>query len=157
MPQSKCSSELQKFLEDFSEKFPEVLEFCTRVLESRRYNANVILMLVDAALSSSGVNYFSVVIPRVLSFEERFVRTGEVLSLKDLSSKSPEDFLEIWKNRRSWEVAIEVARALLNYGDGVDALRNWASSSPLHSWRESCLCERCGNKHVSVPPHHGGS
>ncbi|MBC7114043.1 MAG: hypothetical protein H5T47_00230 [Archaeoglobi archaeon] len=143
MHQSTCSSErLRDFLEDFSEKYPELIEFCTRVLESRRYGGNVILMIVDAGITSTGVNYFSVVVPRVLKFRDTFILTGEISELRDILSRDPDDFLKIWKNRRSYEVIRGISEVLLRFGDGVEALRNWAFRTSLPSWRDDPMSFR---------------
>jgi len=99
-------------------------------------------MIVDAGMTSNGVNYFSVVIPRVLKFRERFLLTEEISGLEDLASRDIGDFFEIWKNKRCWEVVKEVSKALLEFGDGVKALRDWASSSSFPSWRDDPLAVR---------------
>ncbi|MBC7110189.1 MAG: hypothetical protein H5T46_04195, partial [Archaeoglobi archaeon] len=140
MPPNTCSSEsLRTFLENFSENYPEVIEFCTKVLESKRYDGNVILMIVDAGMTSTGLNYFSVVIPRVLEFREKFILTGEISGLRDLLSIDFNEFLDVWRNRRTWEVIRGISKALLTFGDGTRALRTWASRTSLSSWRDDSV------------------
>ncbi|MEM3407073.1 MAG: hypothetical protein QXL51_07895, partial [Candidatus Aenigmatarchaeota archaeon] len=45
-------------------------EYCERCLRTERYNGNVVLMIVDAAFTSIGLNYFTAVVPKVEEFYE---------------------------------------------------------------------------------------
>lgn len=119
-----------------AEKSPETIEFCKKVLETERYGGNVVLMVVDSAITSVGVNYFSVVVPRVLEFKRRFVDTGMIESLEDFISAEENILFEIWRNRRSWSVAKGIAETLAEYGEGKNALRRWAERTELENWRE---------------------
>lgn len=127
---------LKEELDTLAEKSPETLEFCQRVLRSERYGRNVILMVVDAAITSVGVNYFSVVVPRVLQFRERFVDSGKIADLEDLLKTDEAELYAVWRNRRSWNVAKGVAEVLVEHGSGVNALRRWAERAELDGWRE---------------------
>ena len=127
---------LKEELDTLAEKSPETLAFCRRVLSSERYGGNEVLMVVDAAITSVGVNYFSVVVPRVLAFRERFVESGVVRSLEDLANADVSEFYGVWRNRRSWSVAKGIAETLLSYGYGTGAIRSWARRAELGRWRE---------------------
>jgi len=127
---------LKEELDELAAKSKQVRNFCRRILNSERYDGNVVLMVVDSAITSVGVNYFSVVVPRVLEFKERFVDTEKITSLIDLLRADRSLLFSIWRNRRSWDVALGVARTLLDYGDGPSALRRWAKKAELSSWRD---------------------
>lgn len=42
-------------------------------------------MVVDAAFTSIGLNYFTAVVPRVEEFNKKFVENGRIRSLRDLA------------------------------------------------------------------------
>ena len=125
---------LEKLKEDFA-KVPDLKFFCDRCLKTERYDGNVVLMVVDAAFVSIGVNYFAVIVPAVLKFGETLSKLGS----KNLSDflKLPDDILfSVWKNRRSWRVAKEVAEYLTSLSDDDRrALREWAAESALEDWK----------------------
>ncbi len=127
---------LKEELKSLARKSPETIEFCRRVLNSERYDGNAVLMIVDSAITSVGVNYFSVVVPRVLEFKKKFVDSGKILSLDDFLKLDQNSFYKIWKNRRSWNVAFGTTETILGYGDGVGGLRKWAGKAQLENWRE---------------------
>ena len=122
-----------KRIRETLEKYPEISEFSRKCLDSRRYDSNVVLMIVDAALTSSGLNYFGVVVPKVLAFKSEFKmdKLDEFLKLKT------DELLKLWKNERCWNVAFGVAKRLLNFGNDVGALRSWAKNSSLENWKEN--------------------
>jgi hypothetical protein len=98
-------------------------------------------MVVDAAFTSIGLNYFTAVVPNVMKFEKELMVNGKVLSLKDLGVIPLGQVQSIWKNRRSWQMAKEVASYLHSLAaahnlDDRGALRYWATSACLESWKE---------------------
>lgn len=107
-----------------------------RCLNTERWNGNVSLMILDAAITSVGVNYFQVVVPKVRDFENEFVKTGKVNSLSDFAHFNFEEAFHIWKNARSWQVAKEIAEYLSRLSDNdKEALRLWAKNSSLSNWK----------------------
>ncbi len=44
---------------------------CERCLATQRWGGSVVLMVVDAAFMSIGLNYFTAVVPAVAAYEER--------------------------------------------------------------------------------------
>ena len=64
----------------------ELRRHCDRCLETRRWDDSVVLMVVDAAFTSIGLNYFTAVVPRVLKFEKELLATGRVRTLKDIGA-----------------------------------------------------------------------
>ncbi len=98
-------------------------------------------MVVDAAFTSVGLNYFSAVVPKVSEFERLFVETGKITSLDDLVAADLRELQRIWKNKRSWEVAKAIAAYLssLRKKEGISergALIRWAEKASLRKWRE---------------------
>ena len=98
-------------------------------------------MVVDAAFTSIGLNYFNAVVPSGVKFEQEFVVNGKIVSLRDLSTLKQNRVESIWRNIRSWKVAKGVARYLYNLAvaenlDDRGALRRWAANSCLENWKE---------------------
>ncbi len=109
---------------------------CERCLRTQRWGGSVVLMLVDAAFMSIGLNYFTAVVPAVAAYEERMTSGWAPHTLARLAEVSYADVASIWKNRRSWELARGVAACLAREdGDDVAALRAWAAGAPQETWR----------------------
>lgn len=112
-----------------------IKNICERCLNSQRWEGNVSLMLLDAAITSVGINYFQVVIPKVKAFEKEFVTTKKITSLEALAKFNCEEAFHIWKNKRSWQIVKEISKYLSNISkDDREALRAWAKSSSLKEW-----------------------
>ncbi|MEM0381645.1 MAG: hypothetical protein QW059_03615 [Nitrososphaerota archaeon] len=125
----------QRVLEIIS-SLPNLKIACDRCLRTERWGGSVALMVVDASLTSSGLSYFDLVVPRVRLFSERFVERGLVANLRDLSNLDLSSVMEIFRNERCWRVAREIASVLTCYGqEDREALRSWASQSTLRDWR----------------------
>lgn len=94
-------------------------------------------MIVDAAFTSIGLNYFRSVVPKVIEFNEKYVKNGRINTLKDLALTNLEELRNIWRNKRSWIIGREIARYLSTINDDDKlALRIWAKSSKLENWKE---------------------
>lgn len=116
-------------------------EHCDRCLKTRRWNGRVVLMVVDAAFTSIGLNYFTAVVPSVVRFEKELIVNGRIRTLRDLSILQPDEVESIWRNLRSWQVAKGAASYLHSLAvaeklDDRGALRCWAANSRLESWKE---------------------
>ncbi len=95
------------------------------------------MMVVDAAFTSIGLNYFTAVVPKVMEFKREFVETGEITRLRNLAEADVERLRRVWRNRRSWAMAKGVASYLSGLSDDDRAaLRRWARSARLENWRE---------------------
>ncbi|KXB09309.1 hypothetical protein AKJ35_01005 [candidate division MSBL1 archaeon SCGC-AAA833F18] len=133
--------ELSSVIDDYMAKTTGLKKFCDRCLKSERWSGNVVLMVVDAAFDSIGLNYFNSIVPKVMEFEEAFVKNGEVNNLKDLSQLPHEQVKNIWANKRSWSVAKSVASYLHESGrnrglNDRKALREWARNTSLEGWKQ---------------------
>ena len=95
-----------------------------------------VLMVVDAAFTSIGLNYFTAVVPKVEEFSRRFAETGKMSKLEDLAKADMEEMKAIWRNERSWMVAKSVASYLSTQGDDRLAFRAWAEQANLEKWRK---------------------
>jgi hypothetical protein len=70
-------------------------------------------------------------------FSERFVKNGRIISLRDLAHADIDELRSVWKNRRSWMMAREIAKYLSSISENDrTALRTWAANSSLERWRE---------------------
>ncbi|HDM89090.1 MAG TPA: hypothetical protein ENG65_03775 [Candidatus Bathyarchaeota archaeon] len=130
-------SRLKKIVDNYMRKVSGLREHCERCLRTERWAGNVVLMVVDATFTSIGLNYFTAVVPKVEEFSRKFVETGRIRDLKDLTEADIDELRSVWKNRRSWKIAKEIASYLskINEGDKA-ALRTWAKNAKLENWRE---------------------
>jgi hypothetical protein len=95
------------------------------------------LMVVDAAFTSIGLNYFTSVVPRVEEFSKKFVENGRIKSLKELVEADINELREVWSNKRSWAIAKGIASYLSTLSeDDKSALRTWAANARLENWWE---------------------
>jgi len=109
---------------------------CSRCLATQRWGGSVVLMVVDGAFMSIGLNYFTAVVPAVAAYERRMASGEAPDTLARLTAVAYEDVASLWKNHRSWDLARGVAACLAD-GDADDAtsLRAWATRAPLETWR----------------------
>jgi len=98
-------------------------------------------MVVDAAFTSIGLNYFQSVVPRVYKFRQEFVETGKIHTLEDLAAANYDELESVWKNKRSWHMAKSVARHLAGIKsekgfDDKQAFIYWAKHAQLDGWEK---------------------
>lgn len=134
--------ELKKIVKSYMDTVPMVHEHCNRCLASMRWHGDAVLMVVDAAFDSIGLNYFQLVVPKVELFRQKFVETNLIKTMDDLAQADLAKLTEIWKNSRSWKVAKEIASYLAtlkqNYSiDDRNALILWAKNAPTLGWESN--------------------
>ena len=130
-------SVLKDIVDDYMRRVSGLRGHCERCLKTERYGGNVVLMVVDAAFTSIGLNYFTAVVPKVMEFHKAFVKTGRINRLRNLASADIEELRGVWRNKRSWSMAKEIAAYLATLSDDdVTALRKWAGNTKLESWRQ---------------------
>jgi len=128
---------LKEIVDSYMQKVSGLREHCERCLRTERWGGSVVLMVVDAAFTSIGLNYFTAVVPRVEEFNKKFVENGRIRSLRDLADADIDELRTVWKNRRSWIIAKEIASYLSTLSsDDRLALRAWARNARLENWRE---------------------
>jgi len=135
------------------ERYADVLEAARegeqRCFRGERWGGNAILIVVDAALDSIGLNYFQIVVPRVRSFWSKYVKTDMISSFRDLSMLFHRDprLRRIMNNERCWRAAIDICKVLnqikLKNGLKSDfaALRFWAERTDYENWKEDPVGE----------------
>ena len=124
---------LKEIVDSYMSKVPRLKEHCDRCLRTERWGGNVVLMVVDAAFTSIGLNYFTAVVPKVIEFREKF----RINKLRDLVNYDTGKLISVWKNRRSWEIAKSIASYLSTLDeDDRTAIRKWAINSRLEHWYE---------------------
>jgi hypothetical protein len=130
-------SSLKKIVSSYMQKVLGIEEHCNRCLKTKRWDGSVVLMVVDAAFTSIGLNYFTAVVPKVAEFNRKFVENGRIKKLEDLAKADINELRSIWKNKRSWIIAKEIASYLstLSVNDR-ESLRTWAKNAKLEKWRE---------------------
>jgi len=130
-------SRLKRIVDSYMRKVPGLRKHCERCLRTERWGGSVVLMVVDAAFTSIGLNYFTAVVPKVEEFSRKFVEAGKIRSLKDLAKADMDELRKVWRNRRSWKIAKEIASYLSTISDDdKTALRTWARNARLEKWRE---------------------
>jgi len=129
-------SSLEKIVDSYMQKVSGIEEHCDRCLGTERWGGSVVLMVVDVAFTSIGLNYFTAVVPKVEEFNKEFIENGRIKNLEDLTKTNIYELRKIWRNKRSWIIAKNIASYLSTMGDDKSALRNWARNANFEKWRE---------------------
>jgi len=134
---------LKEVVDSYMLKVPEVRNHCERCLQTERWFGSIVLMIVDAAFTSIGLNYFKTVVPKVERFRQEFINTEKIATLKDLTSADAngERLERIWKNKRSWQVAKSIASYLVELESEKrlterETFIHWAKYSNLEEWKK---------------------
>jgi hypothetical protein len=127
---------LKRIVDSYMEKVSGIEEHCDRCLNTERWGGSVVLMVVDAAFTSIGLNYFTAVVPKVEEFNKKFLENGTIKNLKGLAEADVNELRNVWRNERSWIIAKDIASYLSAVGDDKSAIRTWAKNADLKNWRE---------------------
>jgi hypothetical protein len=128
---------LKEILDSYMRRVSGLDVYCSRCLRGERWGGCVVLMVVDAAFTSIGLNYFTAVVPKVEEFGKRFVGNGKIRTLRELAAADIYGLKGVWKNRRSWAMAKGIASYLSTFSeDDKLALRTWATNARLENWWE---------------------
>jgi hypothetical protein len=128
---------LKEILDSYMRRVSGLDVYCSRCLRGERWGGCVVLMVVDAAFTSIGLNYFTAVVPKVEEFGKRFVGNGKIRTLRELAAADIYGLKGVWKNRRSWAMAKGIASYLSTLSeDDKLALRTWATNARLENWWE---------------------
>lgn len=125
---------IKKILNFYLSRINGLKHYCDKCLRTERWGGNVSLMIVDAAFTSIGLNYFTAVVPKVLKFKKDFIDSGIIRDVCDLAKFDYGEALYIWKNERSWYVIKEISKYLCklkneNGFSDKEALRLWAKNA----------------------------
>jgi hypothetical protein len=96
-------------VDSYMQKVSGLKKYCDRCLRTERWGGSVVLMVVDAAFTSIGLNYFTAVVPKVEEFNKEFVENGRIKNLKDLAEADINELRSVWKNKRPWIIAKNIA------------------------------------------------
>jgi len=132
-------SSLKDIVDGYMRMVSGIEAHCDRCLRTERWGGKVVLMVVDAAFTSIGLNYFTAVVPKVLEFDEKFVESGKIRNLKELAGADIVELRRLWRNERSWMIAKNIASYLSSLFAGIDdkaTLRDWAGKSNLERWKK---------------------
>lgn len=132
---------LKKIVNSYMGKVPDISYYCNRCLKTERWDKSVILMIVDASFDSLGLSYFQTVVPKVEEFRKRFMENGKIKTVEDLSKTEIEELRNVWKSKRSWQVAKEIASYLAGIKrerklDDRQAFIHWGKKSKLEQWEK---------------------
>jgi hypothetical protein len=135
---------LKRIADSYMQKVPQLREHTERCLKTERWSSNVILMIVDAAFMSIGLNYFTAVVPKVAKFKDEFIETCKIKTFEDLITTRDEVLATVWRNRRSWHVAKSVATSLAELKrvkdpDDRKTLIHWAKYTSLNNWEKDTI------------------
>jgi len=127
---------LKRIVDCYMQKVSGIEEHCNRCLRTERWGGSVVLMVVDAAFTSIGLNYFTAVVPKVEEFNRQYLERGRIRNLEELTEVDINEFKKIWKNERSWTTAKNIASYLSTLDYDKAALRTWARNADIEKWRE---------------------
>lgn len=128
---------LRAIVDSYMQKVSEIEDHCNRCLKTERWGGSVVLTVVDAAFTSIGLNYFTAVVPKVVEYNKKFVESGKTKNLRDLAKADLNELRSVWKNKRSWMIAKEIASYLSTLcEDDEMALRTWARNADFENWRK---------------------
>lgn len=131
------TAKLKEIVDSYMQKVSGIEDHCERCLKTKRWGGSVVLMVVDASFTSIGLNYFTAVVPKVEEFERKFVVKGKIKNLRDLAGEDLNNLVKIWKNKRSWNTAREIAEYLSSADDSdKEALIKWAKNVNLKNWEK---------------------
>jgi hypothetical protein len=130
---------LKEAADSYMRQVPEVSDYIERCLRTERWDGNVVLMVVDAAFTSIGLNYFHAVVPRVEQFRQEFIEPGRIRTVEELVVADAAELEKVWRNKRSWQMAKSVASYLAGIKkekrfDDRQALIYWAKHASLDNW-----------------------
>lgn len=99
-----------------------------------------LLLLADAAGTTTGQNYFAHVKPSVESFNTQFLNSGRITSFAELATldKQDPDLKQIFEAHRKRHVLIEGADVFadLDGTDDLDRLQQWARNADPNHYSE---------------------
>ena len=126
-------ADLQKLINEYAEG-SNYAEQAEKFLNLDRWTGeDPILMLADAAGTTTGQNYFDQVKPSVEDFRDQFLAQERIGSMEELASLdiTESDLMDIFEAERKRRVLIEGASVIADFpGDtDLDRLQNWAQSA----------------------------
>jgi len=131
-------------LEDVVERFADKSSYrenAEKFLNLNRWTGDdPVLLLADAAGTTTGQNYFDQVKPSVEKFRDRFLKTGRVNSFESLSQfdEENEELKNIFEARRKRHVLLKGADLFteVDRTDDLVRLQEWANNADPHNYSQ---------------------
>lgn len=121
-------------IDDAIEAFIDNDKYVERARKFREFDRwtgdNPVLLVVDAAATVTGQNYFNQAKPQAEAFHDQYVKTGKITTLAELADAET-SLQEIFTNQRKTRVAREIAAHLTSLSAETDlkALQTWAENA----------------------------
>jgi hypothetical protein len=136
-----------KIPEKYQIHFNEAKDYEIKVMNGKRWGGDPLLIIIDSALVSSGLNYFKIILPKIKSFKAEFIDKNLVVNLEDLAIMKADhpSLLSIFKYRRVWSVAIQLAQnftKMINkreLKEPIEVIRDWAALADHKKWEEDVI------------------
>jgi len=122
-----------------NEIIKEAAGFSSLCRTGRRWGGKAILIILDACLDSTGLNYFTVVVPKVNYFRERYINSGKISKCSDFNKIDRKELLSMFKNKRVWETMEKICKFIAEKSNGKDemkTLKNWAKNADPFSFKK---------------------
>lgn len=122
---------LKGIVNGYMVEVPEVKEYCERCLKTQRWSSSVVLVRVDAAFASIGLNYFHAV--------ESNVRRETDEDFINLTCMLPGKYKENSMESKSWKYVLRRIKQWLHLIDvyAIDCIRLKSSGKMLGLWSPS--------------------
>jgi hypothetical protein len=124
---------IQKAIDRYAEQVDYTEHAKKYLILDRWTGANPLLLLADAAGTTTGQNYYTHVKPSAESFKQQFLDSGRITSFDELACLDTDDpeLLEIFEATRKRRVLIQGAEVLSNVDGNDDLLRvmSWAENA----------------------------
>lgn len=120
---------IQDLIDEYAVEI-DYTEQATKFLNLNRWTGDdPLLLLADAAGTTTGQNYFTHVKPSVEAFQTQFLETGRITSFDELATLDREDtdLMQIFEAGRKRRVLINGADVLADVAgdDDLDRLEQW--------------------------------
>jgi hypothetical protein len=122
-----------------SEIIKESARFDRLCKTGKRWGGKAILIVLDACLDSTGLNYFTVVVPKVKYFREKYVKTGIAPKCSDFGKIKNKELLFMFKNKRVWEAMKKICRIVSERNDEeneIKSLKKWAKNADPFNFKK---------------------
>lgn len=122
-----------------SEIIKEAKGFASLCRTGRRWEGKAILVVLDACLDSTGLNYFTVVVPKVNYFREKYVKTGIVSKCRDFKKMNENELLSIFRNKRVWSAMKEICEFIAERSQSegeMMAIKKWAENADPFNFKK---------------------
>ncbi|MDF9745650.1 hypothetical protein [Natrinema salsiterrestre] len=135
-----CEQTVEAVLEPYADDVP-FRELAAEFHEYRRWTGDdPLLLIAEAAASTTGQSFIGGIEPTVSRFRDAFVETDRVDSVADLAALdlADDELVAVFGAKRKRHVLLEIARVLADRpeDDGLDALIAWASAADHYRYDE---------------------